>query len=485
MVNSMLGTALFRAWMRESALLRQFAVLSLAVIALGALGLSLSISHVLKADLLEREWTSTADYVRTEIQQNLRPDDFATPHSDEARTRFHRFYEHTVMMPEIIRVKIYDVSMRVIWSDEERLIGRRFDDNPQLVTAIAGTTSVNLKHTTAGENVYERPKPELVEVYVPVVFGRDDGVVGVVEAYKDPVRVFANIRSARVIVITASAVAAGVLFLSLFWIVRRAARRIDAQHRSLVLHDRELAAANDELRSLQTQLVQAERMAAIGEVVTAVAHGIRNPLANIRAAAQVALLDSGGDPHVVATTNVRNIIGEVDRLEGKIKELLSFVRPAETRRSPVDLNTLLASTLGLLQGRLAEAGVFPATKTASTLPVVLADPMLIEQALVNIIGNAIDASQTGGSVTVATGVARDFDGLLQVFVDVHDEGPGIDSASTGRVFDLFYTTKAQGAGVGLALARKFVEAQAGSLTVSSRPGEGTTFRMSLPAHSQA
>jgi signal transduction histidine kinase len=273
---------------------------------------------------------------------------------------------------------------------------------------------------------------------------------------------------------------AGVLFLSLFWIVRRAARRIDAQHQSLEQHGRELTAANEELRSLQTQLVQAERMAAIGEVVTAVAHGIRNPLANIRASAQVALLDDTGE-RTPATTNVRNIIGEVDRLEGRVKELLSFVRPAETRRSPVDLNTLLAATLRLLAGRFAEAGISPAAKMAAALPVVTADPMLIEQALVNVIGNAIEASPAGGTVTVATAVARGDDGSLHVVVEVHDDGPGIEPASTERVFELFYTTKAQGTGVGLALARKFVEAHGGSLTVSSGFGEGTTFTMSLPA----
>ena len=475
----MLGMAPFRAWMRESALLRQFALLSLAVIGLSALGLSLVISHSLKTDLLEREWTATADFVRTEVQQNLRQDDFSSPQTDQARARFQRFYQQTVMMPEIMRVKIYDADMRVIWSDEQRLIGQRFEDNPGLVAAIAGRTTVNLKHAAGSENIYERPRRELVEVYVPVVFGADNGVVGVVETYKEPTRVFANIRSARITVITACVAVAGVLFLSLFWIVRRAARRIDAQHESLEQHGRELTAANEELRSLQTQLVQAERMAAIGEVVTAVAHGIRNPLANIRASAQVALLDDTGE-QTPATTNVRNIIGEVDRLEGRVKELLSFVRPAEARRSPVDLNTLLTATLRLLAGRFAEAGISPAAKLAVALPVVTADPMLIEQALVNVIGNAIEASPAGGTVTVATAVARGDDGL-QVVVEVHDDGPGIEPASIERVFELFYTTKAQGTGVGLALARKFVEAHGGSLTVSSGSGEGTTFTMSLPA----
>ena len=476
---------LSRFWVHGSALLSQFAILSLAVVTVSALGLSFVISHALKADLLEREWTSTADFIRTEIQQNLSPADFAAPRTEQARERFERFYQQTVMMPEIVRIKIYDADMRVIWSDERRLIGQRFEDNPQLSTAIAGGTAVNLKHTIGGENAFEHPKPELVEVYVPVVFNRDGRVVGVVETYKDPVRVFENIRNARITVITASAVAAAVLFLSLFWIVRRAARRIEAQHRSLARHGRELTAANTELRSLQTQLVQAERMAAIGEVVTAVAHGIRNPLANIRASAQIALLDADGRLEASTAINVRNIIGEVDRLEGRVKDLLSFVRPTETRRGPVDLNTLVSGVLRIMKARFVEAGIAPAAKMAVALPVITVDPMLIEQALVNIIGNAIDASPAGGVVTVKTAVAGDSTGPLRVTVDVHDDGPGIDAVTAEHIFDLFYTTKAQGTGVGLALARKFVEAHGGALTACSHPGEGTTFTMSLPARSLA
>src|SRR3989442_6682172 len=185
-------------------------------------------------------------------------------------------------MAEILRVKIYDAKMRVVWSDEARLVGQAFRDNPELSAALTGHTAVNLERLRKGENIYEPDQANLVEVYVPIVFetsGRR--VVGVVEAYKRPVRVFTNIRRGQMTVMTTALAGGTGLYVSLFWIVRRAARRIDSQRRALGSQTRELAAAHDELRSVQQQLVGAERMAAIGEGVAAVAHGIPKPPPNI------------------------------------------------------------------------------------------------------------------------------------------------------------------------------------------------------------
>ena len=184
-------------------------------------------------------------------------------------------------------------------------------------------------------------------MYVPIVFPGSSRVVGVVETYKAPTQVFANIRQGQLTVFATVLVAGAFLYGSLFWIVRRAARRLDDQHRAL-------EESNHELRAVQAQLLEAERMAAIGEVVTAVAHGIRNPLANIRAAAQVAALD--GEPTGPAQKRLlTSIIGEVDRLEARLRDLLRFVRPAERTREALDLNGVLRECLQMTAGR-AEQG---------------------------------------------------------------------------------------------------------------------------------
>ena len=119
------------------------------------------------------------------------------------------------MMPEIVRVKVYDAAMRVIWSDEARLIGTTFPDNPQLRSALGGRTTVNLEvGERKEENVFEREEKELVEVYVPIAFAGNPRVVGVAETYKEPTQVFANIQRGQITVV-ATALGGGALLYRL------------------------------------------------------------------------------------------------------------------------------------------------------------------------------------------------------------------------------------------------------------------------------
>ncbi|MBI2525386.1 MAG: hypothetical protein HYV93_05325 [Candidatus Rokubacteria bacterium] len=472
-----------------SALIRQFAILSLLVVALITAALSVVLSYALRRDLLEREWGFTADYVRTEAQQHLAPGDFAAPATAEAQEHFRTFYHQTVMMPEIARVKIYDAGMAVIWSDEPRLIGLRFPENPHLVSALGGRTMINLEAgEKKGEHLFEREGfPQLVEVYVPVVYRGDARVVGVIETYKVPERVFASIRKAQLAVVGTALGGGTGLYVSLFWIVRRAARRIESQHEALEQRSHQLGAANVELRAVQAQLVAAERMAAVGEVVTAVAHGIRNPLANIRASAQVALLDCGDcQAHPAGPRGLTSIMAEVDRLEARLKELLQFVRPAERRSARVEVNAVVQRSLEMLAAHSVKAGVGVAARLAPELPPVTGDAILLEEVFGSLIGNAIDAAASGGgTVSLRSGATRDEAGAPQVFVEVRDSGAGIPDEDLAKIFEPFYTTKAQGTGLGLALARKFTQAHGGKITVRSLPGEGATFRVVLPVAAEA
>ena len=472
-------------WQTGTALIRQFAILSFIVIGLITLAFSAMISSSLRQDLLEREWRTTADYIRTRILHHLTPGDLAAPGTPEAQEHFESLYEQTVMMPEIVRVKIYDATMAVVWSDEPRLLGQRFPDNPHLVRALAGRTTVNLETgEKKGENIYERNQfAQLVEVYVPVVFPGASRVVGVVETYKMPTQVFASIRKGQLAVVSTALAGGVLLYLSLFWIVRRAARRIEEQHHALGQRTIDLTSANQELRAVQAQLLEAERMAAIGEVVTAVAHGIRNPLANIRASAQVASLDCGTcAASTLAPRNLANIMAEVDRLEGRLKELLQFVRPADRQSEPLDLNAVLRGALEMMAGRIAKANLRFEAQLAPELPPILGNTMLFEQVFLSLIGNAIEAiPHGGGTITLLSGTVAEDAGSPTVFAEVRDTGVGIPPEDLPKIFKAFHTTKAQGTGLGLAIARKFTEAQSGTISVWSRPGEGTTFRVTFPA----
>jgi len=107
----------------------QFAMLSFFVTATTTAALVVVISYHFRQDLLEREWAVTASYVKKEAKENLVPEDFETPNTPATQARFTQFYQDVVLLPELVRVKIYDADMRVIWSDEPRLIGQRFADN--------------------------------------------------------------------------------------------------------------------------------------------------------------------------------------------------------------------------------------------------------------------------------------------------------------------------------------------------------------------
>ena len=479
-------TESFVRWQGEATLSRRFAFISFLVIGLITVALAVTVSTVLRKDLLDREWGTTADYIRTGILSHLSPSDFLHPDDETAQRHFEALFGQVVAMPEIVRMKLYDNTVRVLWSDEPRLIGQHFTDNPYLARALTGQTTVNLRGEQRREgNRFEGNEfARLVEVYVPVVFPGSSRVAGVVEIYKMPTQVLASIRKGQLTVVAATCLGGILLYLSLFWIVRRASHRIDEQHQSLERRGRELIRANEELRAVQGQLVEAERLAVIGEVVTAVAHGIRNPLANIRAAAQVAGLGSReAGPSSPTTKHLASIMAEVDRLEGRLKELLHFVRPAERQDALVNLNAIVSEAIQMVTGRMAEAQITLKQTLAPDLPPVRGNPMLLEQVVLNLLANAVEAIPNGGgTVTVTTGLTSSSAGIPAIFAEISDSGIGIPPEGIPNLFKPFYTTKAQGTGLGLAIARKFTEAHRGDIVVSSRPGEGAAFRVTLPIH---
>ncbi len=464
-----------------------FAILSLIVVGLITAALSFGISYYLRKDLLDREWKVTADFIRTQAAYHLAPSDFDDSSSLTAQEHFRIFYQQTVMMPEIRRVKIYDPTTAVIWSDEVRLVGQRFPDNPHLVDALTGRTVVNIGEGEKREHMYERDAfPYLVEVYVPIVFPGTSRLAGVVETYKVPKRVFANIRKGQITVASTTLAGGILLYISLFWIFRRATRQIEGQRQALEQGSRELVSANQELRAVQAHLLETERMAAIGEVVTAVAHGIRNPLATIRASAQAAWLECGAcTVSVLGPRNLANTLDEVDQLEGRLRELLQFVRPEERKFEPVDLNMVLRKSLRMMVTRIGNARININEQLAPVLPPIMGNAMLVEQIFLSLIDNAIEAMPGGdGTITLITGAEQDNGGAPQVFAEVQDTGVGIPQEKILKILESFYTTKAHGTGLGLAIAVRFTEACGGSLSVSSRPGEGANFRTTFPAHQE-
>jgi signal transduction histidine kinase len=240
---------------------------------------------------------------------------------------------------------------------------------------------------------------------------------------------------------------------------------------------RALARMTRQLRDSRAQVVQAEKLASIGEMSAAVAHGLRNPLASLRAAAQLVRRHPTSP---AATEHLDAIIEEADRLDRRISHLLSFSRPAPFHPVSESVPRLIEELLPAVAGPIREQKVQLEMAVPATLPEVRVDPMQLEQAILEIVSNALDAMPAGGRLGIRAFVAGG-----EVVVEVSDTGGGIPAEVLPSVCEPFFTTRQEGTGLGLAIAKRYVEQNGGRLEIASRPGEGTTARLVLPAEDAA
>jgi signal transduction histidine kinase len=233
----------------------------------------------------------------------------------------------------------------------------------------------------------------------------------------------------------------------------------------------------DNLRQSRAALVQSEKLASIGEMSAAVAHGLRNPLASLRAAAQLVRRHPEAPS---SREHLDAIVEEVDRLDRRISHLLSFSRPAPFHPLQESVSHLVEGLLPGFSQLLREKGVKLDLDLPAGLPEVRVDPMQIEQALVEIVSNALDAMPAGGRLGIAGRTDRSDHGSGYVAIEITDTGPGIPEQVLPSVCEPFFTTRQEGTGLGLAIAKRYVEQNGGRLDITSRPG-ATSVRIRLPA----
>jgi signal transduction histidine kinase len=243
----------------------------------------------------------------------------------------------------------------------------------------------------------------------------------------------------------------------------------------------QLAANLEKLRQSQTQLLQAGKMVAIGQLAAGVAHEINNPLAVILGFAQgmERRIAKVGDQFRVP---VSSIVRETLRCKNLVQELLIFSRTAKKTAERVDINELIRATTVLLEARARTQGVEIVQHLAEPRLVIEANRTQLQQVLVNLGTNAMDAMQSGGTLTIRT--RRN--GRDDFYLEVADTGEGIPGEVKPRIFDPFFTTKevGKGTGLGLSLVYEIVQQHQGSISVESDVGKGTTMTVRLPLRSE-
>ncbi|MEW6593752.1 MAG: ATP-binding protein [Thermodesulfobacteriota bacterium] len=240
--------------------------------------------------------------------------------------------------------------------------------------------------------------------------------------------------------------------------------------RVLLLHDL------TRLKTLEKEMRKHERLVSLGKMAAGVAHEVRNPLSSIKGLA--ALLGSAFAETSQERHSASLLIQEVERLNRAITELLNYAKPLPLNRESLDLEPLLANSLALIAGDAASMGVAVSHDVAPDLPPALGDRDRLNQVLLNLYLNSLQAMEQGGTLTVT---ARLGEKRGTVQITVQDTGSGIAAEILDRIMDPYFTTKPQGSGLGLAMVQKILDEHGGEVRVTSSVGEGTSVTLTLPA----
>ena len=233
------------------------------------------------------------------------------------------------------------------------------------------------------------------------------------------------------------------------------------------------------LRDTQEQLLQSEKLAAMGRLTSQIAHELNNPLYGIMNTLELLKTE------IPADNKRRKILemalSETIRLSDLLRKMLSFSKPDQEERHPVDINPVLDEILLLHEKQLKENDINIAATYAKELGLIKASKNQLRQVFLNMVANARDAMPNGGTLSVTTSGDND-----NVLVEIADTGTGIKKEHLDKIFDSFFTTKGEvkGVGLGLSVCYGFIEDHGGNIEVKSQVGEGTTFTISLPVHNE-
>lgn len=442
---------------------RWFAIVGLLSIGLLGIACALLLSRLISQRMLEQEGVLTMQFVQSIIEvehaaANLESYPHQSTHAG-SEGKIDELLEHFAALPDVLRANLYSREHRMLWSSDRSLTGLSFPDNPELDEAFKGHVEVSTGHDAGGEHAkaehvnLRSAGDYFIEIYMPIWDRGRQRVVGVVEIYRTPGRLQKAIEAGQRIIWTGALVAAALLYLALISLVRR---------------------ADNVSRAQQRRLLEAETLAAVGEMASAVAHGIRNPLAAIRSSAELAQVGSEAARHEAS----EDIISQVDRLEEWIRMLLSYAHPVAGQLERVDLRAMVADCMRQQSKELERRAIATSTELPPDLPPVRGDPLLLGQVIGGVIANAMEAIGSRGRIAVSAmcGVDR-----VQVVLRIADSGPGMTAEQVRRAFEPFYTTKARGLGLGLPLARRIVQRYGGSIAITSAQQAGTTVEVVLPA----
>jgi len=251
--------------------------------------------------------------------------------------------------------------------------------------------------------------------------------------------------------------------------------------RTNLMLEQKVQARTRELEEAQNQLVQAEKMSVVGQLVSGVAHELNNPLAGVLGYSQLLLRMEV--PREVKR-GLERIESEAERCKRIVQNLLIFARKNRPQKRPIDINGVVESVLELKEYQFKVDNVRVMKDLAPRLPLTMADSGLLQQVIMNIVHNAQQAMNGGKREAILTVRSRGEKGTIHL--EIADTGPGIAPGNLNRIFDPFFTTKevGQGTGLGLSICYGIIQEHRGRIWAESREGEGTTFHVQIPVQEE-
>jgi two-component system, NtrC family, sensor histidine kinase HydH len=422
-------------------------------------------SKLVTEKILLRDATLSMEFVSSVIASEgtwqlfckTKDDDDQTP-KGSSHWALESFFTHVALMPDVLRANVYGTDRSVLWSSAPELVGVHFDQNDELEIALQGKLTYDSgvvgdedkqEHIDFDENMRGL---RFIETYIPVWNQDLSAVVGAVELYRVPRMLHQSIIEGQRLIWLGALTGGLLLFLSLYWIVKRASQVMESQ---------------------QQRLLEAKSFSVIGQTASAITHAMRNPLSSIRACAELSLTD---DLEGVRESAL-DIIGETDRLDRWARELLHFSVTNNDSPENLDINELIETVLKEHEPTMRRtATTLHLNLTEKPLPVA-ANFTPLSQVFGNLIINAVEAMGQHGELTICTTIDSHHG---QAIVSFADNGPGISEEIKNKLFQPFATTKSTGTGLGLALSRHLVEHYSGHLEVISKTGQGVTVTVYLP-----
>lgn len=440
---------------------KQFLVLSTIIFLLIGATLILVLSQNIKKALVEDRQKILINLTNRQMESHLPIGIFSSSDHSVISDRFQGLLRE-ISNNNVVRIKAYDPTGRIIFSDEPELIGLAFPSNQKLAKALGGETVNEIEDTDHEENVFEKKFPHLMEIYLPVK--QEDRQVGVLELYYNLNDVYSTIEKIRLFIASISLSLLLILFASLYWIFKKTSDNLELSHIKEIENSSHVAKLKDEF-------------------VYLAAHELRAPATAIKG-----YIEMIEEKH--ASSNKKadylNKIKEINsHLIDLINDLLEVARTESSKikidLSVEDLPPVVRQTIDKLFPLAKEKEIKINYLPSNDLPKVLANCQKLEEIITNLISNAIKYNHVGGKIEIRHELKDQ-----AVITHVIDTGIGLTDEDKGHLFEKFWradndvVTSHTGTGLGLFITKELVERMHGKIWVESESGKGSTFSFQLP-----